>query len=383
MPKTAIIKCDSYEKEKVFQAMKKGLELLGGLEKFVKPDEKVLIKPNLLTGKPPEKQATTHPAVFEALIRCLKEKQYKIFYGDSPGLVIGTPEKVAEQADLKQVADKHEIPNDNFTSGKTVQFPDGQQCKQFPIAQAALEADAIISLSKMKTHQLTRITGAVKNQFGCVYGFHKGAFHVKFSDAISFSKMLVDLNKLLKPKLYIMDGIMAMEGNGPGAGDPVAMNVLLMSEDPVALDATFCRLINLDPEYVPTNTFGKKYELGTYAENEIELVGDPLPELVNKNFSVQRVPVKNERVKFVQKLFKNFLLRKPIIDPEKCIKCGICVDACPLKDKALNFPDDSKKSPPKYTYKKCIRCYCCQEMCPQKAIYVKTPILGKLLLYRK
>lgn len=115
----------------------------------------------------------------------------------------------------------------------------------------------------MKTHALERITGAVKNSYGFVYGLHKAKGHTQYPSADSFARMLIDLNKCVKPKLYIMDGITAMEGNGPGSGDPVAMKVMLLSADPVALDSVFCYLVSLKPSLVPTNYHGEKMGLGT------------------------------------------------------------------------------------------------------------------------
>jgi len=381
MPKVAIIKCESYDAEQVFNALKKGIALIGGIEKFIGKKDKVLLKPNLLKGEKPDKLVSPHPTVFEAIIRIFKEGRYDVFYGDSP--IFGAPEKAAKQAGLKEVADRHHIKMGEFTTGQIIHYPAGKVSKQFEIAQAALEANSIISICKMKTHELTRITGAIKNQLGCVYGHNKAAFHTKFTDAISFSKMLVDLNMLLKPKLFIMDGIIAMEGNGPISGNSSKMNALLISNDPVALDATFCRMIDLNPEYVPSIMYGKEYGLGTWHENEIELLGEPLETFINKNFDVLRSPIISESTHnpVFTKTFRSLFLRKPVIDDEKCQKCGICVDVCPVEGKALAFKGDKSK-PPVYNYSKCIRCYCCQETCPHKAISVKTPTLGKLLLYR-
>lgn len=381
MQKVAIIKCESYDEEKVYQALKRGLDLLGGINQFIKPKDKILLKPNLLYAKTPDKQATTHPSVFAAIIRLLKESQcHDLTYGDSPGF--GSTERVADVTGLKITADEHNVKLADFSKGQVKSFPGGHQCKQFQVAQGALEADSIIDLSKMKTHQLTHITGAIKNQLGCIYGIHKGAFHVKFPDAQTFSKMLVDLNLLLKPKLYLMDAIIAMDGNGPGSGDPIQMNALIISTDPVALDATFCRMIDLDPKHVPSNVYGQEFGLGTYLKDEIEIVGDPLDSFVNLKFNVARKPIHYTGFNLA-KYLRNYFLNKPFIDAKKCTKCGNCIVACPIKDKALNFPDGNKTEPPIYNYQKCIRCYCCQEMCPQKAIYVKTPLLGRIFLYRK
>src|SRR5699024_4117975 len=123
----------------------------------------------------------------------------------------------------------------------------------------------------MKTHALERVTGAVKNMYGCVCGLQKAKGHTLYPNAESFARMLIDLNQLLKPRLYLMDGIVAMEGNGPTSGDPVKMGVMLLSADPIALDAVFCRLVDLDPQMVPTNVHGMQYGLGTWKTEEIEV----------------------------------------------------------------------------------------------------------------
>ena len=381
MSKVAVVNCNCYNVNEVYKAVSRGIELIGGLESLITKNERVLLKPNLLASANPDKSVTTHPVVFEAVVRIFKEKEYSVFYGDSPGFE--SPEKVSQRCGLKTIAEKYDIMLGNFSKGSTIAFKEGKITKQFEIAHAVQEADAIVSLCKMKTHQLTRITGAVKNQLGCVYGLNKPSSHAKFPDAISFSKMLVDLNMLLKPRLYIMDGIVAMEGNGPRSGEPVPMNVLLVSSDPVALDSVFCRLIDLDPEYIPTIVYGEEYGLGKWRDEDIEIIGDNLNELVDKNFNVIRKPVISENFGFATR-FRNRILRKPAIIEKKCIKCGICVDVCPAEGKAVNFKNsgNDKTDPPVFQYKKCIRCYCCQEMCPQKAIEVKTPLLGKMLLYK-
>lgn len=386
--KVAIVKCTSYNTEEVKRAVAWGIELLGGIEQFVQPDEKILLKPNLLRGRAPDKAVTTHPSVFSAVIEMLQKNGCKnLSYGDSPGY--GAPEKVAKEAGLQTVAETAGIKMLEFSKGEATPFPEGQICKQFELARGVLESDAIISLSKMKTHKLTRITGAVKNQLGCVYGFNKGASHAKYPNSLNFSKMLVDLNKMLAPRLFIMDGIVAMEGDGPGSGTPVLMNVLLFSNDPVALDATFARLINLDPANVPTIVYGDEMGLGHSAEAQIELLGEPMAGLINENFDVDRIPVKNES--FADKEFRlsklskirGLITRKPIIEKERCVACGICIESCPLQEKALSWSASGAgdKRIPQYDYSQCIRCYCCQEMCPKQAISVKTPLLGKLFIY--
>lgn len=383
--RVVIMGCDSYDNELVYEKLKTAVELLGGIEQFVNNQERVLLKPNLLRGKNPDAGITTHPAVFEAMIRLLKEAEINhLFYGDSPGF--GSPAGAAKESGLAAIADKYEIPLKEFSHGQQMDFFLGIGTKKFDIAQGVLESDAIISLSKMKTHGLTRITGAIKNQFGCVYGLNKGMSHAHYPNVKSFSKMLVDLNRYLIPKLrlFVMDGVVAMEGNGPASGKAVPMKVLLVSDDPVALDATFARMINLDPTFVPTITYSEEMELGYWTEENIELLGDPLEKFYNPDFDVVRIPVHEGEPSTLSALkpFQDFIIQKPVVDKEKCIGCGICEKSCPVEKKAIRIVERKRRKYPLYFYNRCIRCYCCQEMCPVGAISVKTPLLGKLTIYK-
>lgn len=379
--RVAIIECSDYDQQRVDNAIKKGIDMLGGIELIFEKNEKILLKPNLLTKAAPERAVTTHPAVFEAVGKVLKEKGYeKLYYGDSPG-PMGVMSKVAESCGIKQVADKLNIIEGNFNEGKEVFFDEGITEKKFIISKGILEVDGIINICKMKTHQLERITGAVKNMFGAVYGINKGAFHAKYTNAESFAKLVADINNFVKPRLHIMDGIVAMEGNGPQSGTPKHMGVILMSADPVALDSVFCNLINLKPELVPTNRSAQEYGVGIYEEVNIEVlteegiisVREAAEKFGTTEFDVYRGTDKKTQIR-VLKPFEALLEKKPYVIKERCVKCGICVNSCPLDKKALTL-----KEFPNYDYKLCIRCYCCQEMCPKEAIDIKIPWIVKML----
>ncbi len=375
--KVVLLHCPTYEGSKVENALTRGLDLLGGPSALFRKGEKILLKPNLLYGQNPQRCVTTHPAVFERVIRILQEQGLVLSFGDSPGY--GKLTVTAKKAELAQVAEQYQIPLADFDSAQWKDVQLGPRTIQIPLAVGSLEADGIVSLPKMKTHGLTRITGAVKNQLGCVPGFHKAEFHVRFPNTDSFASLLVQINLLLKPRLYIMDGIMAMEGEGPGSGDPVPMECLLLSQDPVALDATFCRLIDLDPRFVPTIQAGERLGLGTAQEDKIELLGDPLERLKRPSFKVKRSPPVQDVTFRPLYPIRNLLLPQPRIDPESCKRCGICVEACPVSGKALSF-SNGKTNPPVYDYSACIRCFCCHEMCPHRAIHIHTPWLGQQVI---
>ena len=374
--KVILLPCNSYREEIVYNSLKKGLELLGGIQSLVDKEEAILLKPNLLKKAEVDRAVITHPAVVGMFARILREEGYKdIILADSCGN--GSTSKVIHGTGMDTYLEELNIPAVDYSKGTKVEYPEGIQAKEFIIPEELLERDCVISICKMKTHALERITGAVKNSYGFIYGFHKAKGHTHYPSADSFARMLVDLNQYVKPRLYIMDGIVAMEGNGPGSGEPVPMNVMLMSEDPVALDSVFCRLIHLKPQLVPTNYHGEKMGLGTWSEEQIELVtpegeitlNDAVAQFGNPYFDVDRKMIRHGGWERLAKAL-NIFQKKPYIDENKCVCCGICVNSCPVPDKAVNFRR-GRKNPPSYDYKKCIRCFCCQEMCPEKAISVK------------
>ncbi len=369
----ALVGCRDYDGQRVAEAVAKGLRFIGGIETMVKPGEKILLKPNLLAPDPPEKCVTTHPAVFRAVAELLLKAGAVVSFGDSPG--VGSTARAARRSGLAAVANDLDLAWADFSNGEQVFHADGVQNKRFYVAKGVLDSNALISLPKLKTHGLTRLTGAIKNQFGCIPGLLKGEFHVKLSNPDQFARMLVDLNLYLKPRLYIMDGIMAMEGNGPRGGTPKNMGVLLFSADPVALDATVCRLVALRPEDVPLLKHAQEMGLGTYQQENIELLGDPLQEFVQRDFKNRR-----KSGKWIQSPWlRNQIVARPCIDNSRCIKCGICVDACPVKPAVVDWGREEKTEPPVYEYNRCIRCYCCQEMCPEAAIDLQVPWLGRIL----
>ncbi len=380
----ALIPLDTYDQSAADAAVRQGIELLGGIGRFVKPEEKVLLKPNLLARSLPQKAITTHPAIFSAVCKLLREEGYAhVKYGDSPGNPTTTPDKAADTAGITEAAERYGLEKADFASGSVVGFPEGRVAHSFYLCKGVQEADAMINICKMKTHALERITGAVKNLYGCITGVNKAAGHASFPNSDVFADMLCDLNRCVGPRLHIMDGVVAMEGNGPSSGTPVEMNVLLFSADPVALDAVFASLIHLDPAAVPTCVSGVKSGLGVMDEDSIEVLTPEGALTLSKarekygkaDFDVFRGVIKKGFLGNFMPLLP-FLQHRPKVDLDKCIACGVCEESCPVPEKAVRSGKGKKA---KYDYRKCIRCYCCQEMCPVKAIEVYRHPLGKLI----
>ena len=377
----ALVRCDSYDATEVYEAVGRAIDLLGGIEQFVEAHETILLKPNLLVASTPESAVTTHPAVFRAVAEHLQKADVHVTFGDSPGF--GRTESVARKAGLMKVAEDLSIQVADFSDGRHVAFPEGELIKGWFFANGALDADGIISLPKMKTHGLTRMTCAVKNLFGCIPGIRKGEFHARMKNETRFAQMLVDLNRCLKPRLHVCDAVVAMEGNGPRSGDPRPMNAIIASTDPVALDAVVCRLMNLDVALVDTCIDGEAFGLGE--AHDIELLGDPVTGFIAEDYNVNRNPASTTgdggsgRVAGV---LRRWVVPKPVIDAGRCTSCGTCVKVCPIDPSAVNWSseqDKGLKRAPVYDYDACIRCYCCQEMCPEHAIDIVVPPVGRMI----
>ena len=375
--RVALVRCEGYDPEKVFQAVSTGLNLLGGVGAFARSGEKILLKPNVLWGSPPEKAVTTHPAVFRAVARLFGSTGARLSYGDSPSF--GAVEGSLKKCGLQPVAEELGIALADFENKVEVALPGTVRNRKFVLAKGVAEADGLVSLSKLKTHALVRLTGAVKNQFGSIPGMLKSQFHVKLPQAEDFAAMLVDLNLLVRPRLFIMDGIVAMEGNGPRNGQPRAVNALLFSRDPVALDSVACKLVALNPAWVPTCVAGEKAGLGTYRYENIEIVGDDPASLIVPDFRVVRRAPDPVRAKFLRNFLKNQLTSRPVVGQSRCSACGTCVKVCPVGERALHWIKSGEKKFPRHEYGHCIRCYCCQETCPEGAITVDTPLLARLV----
>ncbi len=370
----ALVFCPSYREEEVERAVRRGFEFFGGPKAVCPFARRVLLKPNLLIGDPPERATTTHPAVFKAVARVFLETGFEVGFGDSP--IFGSLESAARKAGIASVAHSLGVAMADFVNAVDVEFPEGIQHRRFEIARGVTEYDALVSLPKWKTHGLTRVTGAVKNQFGCVPGIRKGEFHYRIPDVVLFSRMLVELTRFLRPAFFVMDAVVAMEGNGPRNGRPRSMNLLAFSQDPVALDATLSRLVHLDPSLVPTCLEGERLGLGTLRREGIEICGDPWELFEREDFVVSRVPSPPQKRLF-SPFVRNTLLPRPVIRKDSCRRCGICVEVCPAQPKAMAWKD--RNGLPSWDSRYCIRCFVCQEACPFGALTVHVP-LGRRIL---
>lgn len=347
--KVAVVKCSSYKQSEVDSAIINSLNLINF--KF-KKDMKVLIKPNVV-GNFPKKQiaCTTNPALVETVCKILKKSKCEIFVGDSP---FTNAESSFTASGIDKVAKKYGkliI----FEQDKTANIHDenAKILKNFKVSKTLKEADLIINMPKLKTHVLTKFTGAVKNLYGTILGGMKQRIHLKAKGDKNFSKILIDIYQNVKPELTIMDAVIGMDGEGPTSGNPQKVGLILASKNGIALDIAATKMIGLNPKKVYYLRESIKRKI--YPDYNFENVGMKLPQL---NFEIPGVKEKSNALKNLGKLF----MEKPITLYEtKCVKCGTCAKHCPTKSIKLSpFPTINRKT--------CIRCFCCIEICPHDAM---------------
>jgi len=363
--KVALVRCGSYEPRVLEESLKKLLNLLGGIGEFVRKGERVLIKINLLSGRPPGEAVTTHPNLVEAIVKLVKAGGGIPAIGDSPGerVTFTGLARAYRTAGLEEVSHRTGTPLLSFNEDVVeVENSRGWVYKKFTITKRIEDFDVIISLPKLKTHPLTYITAAVKNNFGFIPGLRKTEFHLKLNDRELFSTMLLDLLATVRVNLVILDGIVAMEGEGPASGNPRKVGAIIGSKNPVALDFVASQIVGYEnPLDIPTNRVG--VERGIFNPRDMEILGERIEDLRVKDFkripqdATQKVP------EFLLKWLKTFLSAKPKIVDELCNRCYDCLENCPVK-----CVKKDRNGKPLIYYPDCIRCFCCQEFCPQGAI---------------
>lgn len=372
--KVAIKRCASYEDRRVYETVKDAVDLLGGISRFVKKGERILLKPNILAGRPPEAAVTTHPSIVRAAIRLVREAGATPVVGDSPG--IGSAVKAAARCGIKAVTDAEGVDLMDLKTLQVTENPGGRTFRRLEVAKEALDADGIINLPKLKTHVQMTLTLGVKNLFGCVPGKLKPQWHLSAGvETARFASMLLDLCLFLSPRLNIMDGIVGMEGNGPGSGDPREIGVVLASDDAVAMDSIAAGILGVNPDDLPILLEARRIGLESAMPGGVTVLGEPvesvraagfrLPPISHPNFAA-RLPY------FIDRRLRKALTARPHITSSVCTLCSVCVEVCPAGVMTRSDRID-------IDYDRCIRCYCCQEMCPEGAIEPKEGWLKRLI----
>lgn len=364
-PRVSIIRCRDYDASAVLEAVKRAVDIVGGMGEYVKPGMKVLIKPNLLSDRKPEEGVDTHPEVVRAVVKLVKAAGGRPMIGDSPGGYGKNIEEIFESSGMKKVASEEGAELVKFTNSK---FVDG-----IPIARHVFEADRIISVPKLKTHCVTVITAAIKNMFGTVTGLYKAGCHSKAPKEEDLAKILARVHSISRPHLTVLDGIVAMEGDGPSSGTLRKMELVMAGADAVAMDSCVARIIGVEPGDLALIREAHAMGLGEMDPAKIETAGDDISGFIAKDF---RLP-QTTPLKFLPRAVLNSLAMlvkfNPVINGDVCARCNLCKVTCPVN--CITIEEKSCG----IDYAKCVRCLCCHEVCPYKAIEIKRNFLAKVI----
>ena len=355
----SIVRCGNYDEGNVLSALRQSIDLIGGIQTFVKKGSRVLLKPNLLFGKSPEKAVTTHPSILRGMIQIVREAGGVPSVGDSPS--VGSLIWTAEKAGIKAVTDAMKCPLVEFNKPVLPPGGGGKTFKQLEIDRVVLEADVIINLPKLKTHSLTLLTLGVKNLFGCIPGPKKPLWHLKAGkDQETFARILADIYDVVRPSLTLLDGVVGMEGNGPNSGRPIPIGLILASDDSLSLDQIVCDLLGISRDSLLTNRVALEQGMG---KDSIDVLGEKVDDLKISNFQFPALSRPNWNLPgFLSRALKNALTSKPVMDEKVCKSCDRCTEICPPK--ALARKGENLV----FDYGQCIRCLCCLEVCPEGAI---------------
>ncbi len=340
---------------------------------LVGPGDRVAVKVNLLRGAPPDRAVSTHPETLRHVLRALRKVGASPFVADSPGGLNG-PAKVARAYNISGIASmcgEEDVPIVDIEDAKvTVEAPHGRLYRAFTVGEAFVHADAIVQVGVLKTHQLMRLTGGVKLTYGCIPGLAKAQLHVRAPRREDFADMLLDLHLAMAPGFTIIDGIIAMEGQGPGSGQPRELGSLFAARDCVALDAALADRTGHGRRDVYVLAAAERRGL-VDLDDPYTLEGDPVEPA--HDFVPAGKDFQSNLPESLQRLGRRLVTARPrLVDAHACITCGECAAICGAEAVAL--------APlPVFDDRRCVRCFACTEVCPTRAIDSVTPPLARFM----
>jgi len=356
--KVVIGRCEAYDTNKIKNFIYKGFEEINF--KIVK--SKILLKPNLLSAKTPDKAVTTHPEFIRAISEMLMDYSCDVYIGDSPGFE--STGKVLLHSGIMDVVKSHGLKVMPFNRKVIKKWQGISPYSEFTLGENPDDYDIIINIPKLKTHTMMGLTLGVKNTFGFIPAFDKAKWHLRAGrDRMLFASLLIDIHNIVKPSLTIIDGIVGMDGDGPSGGRVRDLGFVALSRSAYMLDHAIEKIIGL-PYLLPVSTLALQH--GLIGDYEIFNASSPSMTIGKETFSDFKLPYTMNTdwnlPQLVKRILSSFFIKKPKIDSHICKNCKVCIRVCPA-DALLESQET-----PVFDFKKCIRCYCCQEMCPEGAI---------------
>lgn len=381
MEKVALCRCHSYEQSEVKEALFDGLDLLAAGDVLPGSGQTVFLKTNLLMGKSPDSAVVTHPAVVEAVATYFKGRGAEVIIGDSPGgpFLPGLLKAAYQAAGLVGVAERTGSRLNYDVSVVTVPAAVRTRTSTFPMVKAMWESDAIISIAKLKTHSMMMYSGAAKNMYGAIAGMAKVDYHLRLPEYHDFAHLLIDVCETVKPVFSVIDGIVAMEGNGPSGGVPRQVGALIMGQNPYAVDWVGAGVLGMKPTEIPM--LAAAGERSLVQPETITVLGESLANLQISDLQLpdsRPIHFYNTKLpRFLSDWLDNRIKPRVRVDRSRCVGCGKCVAHCPPHAMKL------VEKVPQIDGKRCICCFCCQELCPEKAIVIHRGWLGRFLMEHK
>jgi len=375
--KVSIVRAHDYDYAELYVAVGKGIELIGGLAKIVPPGSKVFVKINHLPPpSPAEKGIITHPVFVEVILDLLKEVGADITVGDDITSGSGDGFQISG---FRQMCQRAGVRLTNLREAGFVETVcNGHFLEKVYLSKIALDADVIINLPKLKTHSLCVFTGGVKNFYGTIPSGLRRKFHAEYMRSEDFSQVLTDIFSAIRPQLTIMDGIIAMEGEGPAAGNLRRLGVILTSQDTVAVDAVATKIIGLNPMDIHTTRYSDERGLGVGNLQNIEVIGERIDDVTVPDFKPPASAV-NALARRMPRVLPRFILDqlsiKPSVIEHRCSGCSECEKICPVG--AISVSGETAK----IDYSICIQCMCCHEVCRFNAIVPKQSIIGSTIQF--
>lgn len=292
-------------------ALDRVLSHFGGISAVVGPDQQALLKPNFVSPSTREACATTDPAIIGGVIRQVLKAGGRPMIGDSPAF--GSTRSVAKKSGAWEVARQHQVPFVELNRAKSLAVTTALTPHGLVVDRTAHEVDRLFNLPKLKAHCQLTMTGAVKNLYGCVPGKRKPWRHVRSHHSLSaFCDMLVENARQLAPELTIVDAVMAMEREGPRFGDPKPLGLIIVGDDPVAVDVVLCAVVGLPPERYEILNAARRRDVGAWSWDRIQLAGVPLAEARDPSFKLPEliVDISFDIPRLIKSTLKQFVLRQ-------------------------------------------------------------------------
>ena len=328
---------------------------------------RVLIKPNFLAPAAPEEAVTTHPLIIKAVAEFALARGARVQISDSPAM--GSFSKLLKKGGYEEVLNGLDVTVKPFV--ETISVDVGEPFGSIDVAKDAMQADVVINLAKLKTHAQMMLTLGVKNLFGCIVGLKKPEWHMRTGvDRQMFGRLIVSIFEAVGPAYTIMDGILAMEGQGPGkSGTPRELGLLMGGKSAHAVDHVVCLQVGLDPDTLETQRNAR--EMGVY-DGTVHINGDLN---ILDDFQFPELGSLTMGPDYLGRFMRKYVIQQPVVDDQACKLCSECWKYCPAKaisytDRGIIFNTDT-----------CIRCYCCLEVCPHAAIRAKKPLAGRVLAW--